>query len=117
MVECLTRDRGVATSRLTGVTALCHLVRQINPYLVLVQPRHNWKKVDWGIKNQIKQKKKKKFCESVLCIPYESSQDSDSGGLTDRGIEGLFGETGRPETIYTIAIKLSIFHVITPLKF
>ena len=38
-VECLTRDRGAAGSSLTGVTALCPLTSQINPSLVLVQPR------------------------------------------------------------------------------
>ena len=40
VVECLTRDRGVAYSSLTGVTALClepDIV--INPSLVLVQTR------------------------------------------------------------------------------
>ena len=39
MVECLTRDRGAAGSRLTGVTVLCPLSKNINPSLVLVQPR------------------------------------------------------------------------------
>ena len=34
MVECLTRDRGAAGSSLTGVNVL-----NINPSLVLVQPR------------------------------------------------------------------------------
>ena len=38
MVECLTRDRGAAGSNLTGVTALS-LSKNINPSLVLVQPR------------------------------------------------------------------------------
>ena len=37
--ECLTRDRGAGGSRLTGVTALCPLVRHINHSLALVQPR------------------------------------------------------------------------------
>ena len=39
VVECLTRDRGAASSSLTGVTALCPWARHINPSLVLVQPR------------------------------------------------------------------------------
>ena len=39
MVECLTLDRGVAGSSLTGITALCPRVRHINPSLVLVQPK------------------------------------------------------------------------------
>ena len=39
MVECLTRDRGDAGSSLTGATALCPRARQIDPSLVLVQPR------------------------------------------------------------------------------
>ena len=34
----MTRDRGAAGSRLTGVTALCPCARHINPVLVLVQP-------------------------------------------------------------------------------
>ena len=38
MVECLTRDRGAAGSSLTGVTAL-FLSKNINPSLVLLQPR------------------------------------------------------------------------------
>ena len=39
VVEYLTRDRGAASSSLTSVTALCPSARQINPSLVLVQPR------------------------------------------------------------------------------
>ena len=39
MVECLTRDPGAAGSSLTGVTALWSLSKNINPSLVLVQPR------------------------------------------------------------------------------
>ena len=38
VVECLTQDRGVAGSSLTGVTVLCPRARHINPCLVLVQP-------------------------------------------------------------------------------
>ena len=38
MVECLTQDRGAAGSSLTCVTALS-LSKNINPSLVLVQPR------------------------------------------------------------------------------
>ena len=41
MVECLTLDREVAGSSLTGVTALCPYVRHINPCLELVQPKKN----------------------------------------------------------------------------
>ena len=39
VVECLTRVRGAAGWSLTGVTALCPWARQVNPSLVLVQPR------------------------------------------------------------------------------
>ena len=39
VVECLTRDRGVAGSSLTGITALCPWERNITPCLVLDQPR------------------------------------------------------------------------------
>ena len=39
VVECLTWDRGVVGSSLTGVTALCPCARHIYPCLVLVQPR------------------------------------------------------------------------------
>ena len=40
MVECLTRDRGAAGLNLTGVTAcVVSLSKNINPSLVLVQPR------------------------------------------------------------------------------
>ena len=38
MVECLTQDRGAAGASLIGVTAL-FLSKDINPSLVLVQPR------------------------------------------------------------------------------
>ena len=38
MVECLTGDRGAAGLSLIGVTVLC-LSNNINPSLVLVQPR------------------------------------------------------------------------------
>ena len=39
VVECLTRDRRAVGSSLTGVTALLSLSKNINPSLVLVQPR------------------------------------------------------------------------------
>ena len=39
VVDCLTRDQGVAGSSLTGGTVLCPWVRLINPCLVLVHPR------------------------------------------------------------------------------
>ena len=39
VVECLCRDRGAAGSSLTGFTALWSLSKNINPSLVLVQPR------------------------------------------------------------------------------
>ena len=62
VVEYLIRDRGVVSSCLTRVTALCPFTWLINPNsaLVLVQPkeslsRHNWKIVGWDVKSQIKQ--------------------------------------------------------------
>ena len=60
VIECLTRDRGAAGSSLTGITVLCPWARHIYLCLVLVHPQkdlswHNWKIVDWDIKNQIKQ--------------------------------------------------------------
>ena len=59
VVECFSRDRGVAGSSLTSITVLCPWARPINPCLVLVQPRkdpsrHNWKIVDGDVKNQSK---------------------------------------------------------------
>ena len=39
MVECLSQDRGVAGSSLTGGIVLCPRERYINTCLVLVQPR------------------------------------------------------------------------------
>ena len=39
VVECLTRDLGAAGSSLTGLTVLCPQSKNINPSLVLVQPR------------------------------------------------------------------------------
>ena len=51
MVECLTRDRGVAGSSLIGGTALCPGARHVILCLVLVQPRKTHpnmtKSVDW----------------------------------------------------------------------
>ena len=39
MVECLTRNWGVASKSLTGGTALCTWARQFIPCLVLAQPK------------------------------------------------------------------------------
>ena len=39
VVECLTRDQGAAGSSLTGVIVFESLSKNINPSLVLVQPR------------------------------------------------------------------------------
>ena len=39
MIECLTRDRGVAGSSLNGGTALCPWARHLILCLVLIQPR------------------------------------------------------------------------------
>ena len=39
VVECLTRDRRAAGLGLTGITALWSFSKNINPRLVLVQPR------------------------------------------------------------------------------
>ena len=57
MVDCLSRDPGVLGLSLTGITALCPWARQINPSLVLIQPRKNWKIADWDVQNQNKQNK------------------------------------------------------------
>ena len=58
VVECLTRDQGAAGSSLTGATALS-LSKNINPSLVLVQPRKTrpfmTERLLMGRKNQIKQ--------------------------------------------------------------
>ena len=60
------RSGFVLVSRLSGcgfisVTALCPWAKHIYPCILLVQPRkirpeswHNWKFVDWKVKNQIK---------------------------------------------------------------
>ena len=55
VVECLTRE-----VRASPASLCCALERDINPSLVLVQPKktrpkRNWKIVDWGVKNQINQ--------------------------------------------------------------
>ena len=62
MVECLTGDQRAVGLSLTSVSALCPWARNINPCLVLVQPRKTRpditeKIVDWDVhvKNQIKQ--------------------------------------------------------------
>ena len=39
MVECLTRDRGTAGLSLTRITVLCPQSKNIDPSLVLAQPR------------------------------------------------------------------------------
>ena len=61
VVECLTWDRGTAGSSLTGITVLCPWAKYIYPCLVLDWyqedlSRHDWKFVDWDVKNQIMQK-------------------------------------------------------------
>ena len=61
VVECLTQDRGVPDSNLTGVTVLRPWARHIYPCLVLVQPRKTRpdKLKNWWLghkeSNQIKQ--------------------------------------------------------------
>ena len=60
VVDCLTQDRGVASSSFTRGTALCPWARHFILCLALAQEdqsRHDWKIVDWDIKNQIKKKK------------------------------------------------------------
>ena len=57
VVECLTRDRGIAGLSLTSVGA-----RHINAFLELVQPRKTRpditeENVDWDVQNQIKKEK------------------------------------------------------------
>ena len=70
MIECLTQDRGVANSNLTGVTALSktHL-SLLNTGSTQEDPsRHSWKIVDWDIKNQIKQTSKSYHSTSYLML-------------------------------------------------
>ena len=58
VVDYLTRDRGVVRSNLTGVTPLCHWARQslLSTGSTQEDPsRHNWKIIDWDVKNQTKQ--------------------------------------------------------------
>ena len=60
VVECLTRDRGVLDSNLTQ--ALHYVLKQDTISLLSTgitqegPSRHSYKSVDWGVKNQIKQK-------------------------------------------------------------
>ena len=63
MVACLTWDRGVAGSSISGVTVLCPWARHVNPCLVLAQSyktrldiQCSWKDVDWDV-NQTKETK------------------------------------------------------------
>ena len=60
VLECLTWDRGVAGSSLTGVTVLCPWARQTNTLLSTGSTQkdlscHIWKIVYWDAKKQIKQ--------------------------------------------------------------
>ena len=55
VVECLTRDQRAVGSSLTRITQYCPWARYINPCLVLGPSWHNWKIVDWDVKNQIRQ--------------------------------------------------------------
>ena len=64
VVECLTKDQGVVGSSLNMGTALCLWARHY-PLLIVSTgstqedpSQHDWKNVDWDVKNQIKQKKK-----------------------------------------------------------
>ena len=58
VVRCLTWDRGVAGSSLTGDTALCLWARHINPCLLLNKSRKTQpditKSCCWDVKNKIK---------------------------------------------------------------
>ena len=61
MIECLTRDRGVAGPSFTGGIALCTGAGHFILCLVMVQhkktrPDMAEKNVDWDVKNQHKQK-------------------------------------------------------------
>ena len=62
MVECLTRDRGFEPNRRHYVVSLS---KNINPSLVLVQPRKTCpfitERLLMGRKNQIKQKQQQKY--------------------------------------------------------
>ena len=79
VVECLTRERGVAGSSLTGVTALCPWARHIYPRLVLVHPRKTrpclTERLLMGCKesNQInKQTNKQNKKNMYKCLAYSS---------------------------------------------
>ena len=75
MVECLTWDQGVAGLSLTVITALCLWARDIKSLLSIGSIQedpswHNWKIVDWDVKNQIK------HIEILTCDPLKYKLDN-----------------------------------------
>ena len=70
VVECFTRDRGAAGSSLTGVTALWSLSKNINPSLVLVQPRKTRpsiiERLLMGGKESNQTDKSREYCSSQI---------------------------------------------------
>ena len=72
MVECLTRDRGVADAKLTQV--LHYVLKQDTLSLLRTgitqegPSRHNCNSVDWELKNQTKQKTMDCYTICILTI-------------------------------------------------
>ena len=68
MVECLTPDRGVAGSSLTGGIALCPLSRLFMLCLALVQPRKTHPDIDEKLLTGTKRIKSNKQTKLVLGV-------------------------------------------------
>ena len=84
VVECLTRDRGIAGLSLTGTTALCPCTRRIYPSLVLIHPKKTPPDIaenffDWDVTNQIKQTNILGPARAfAVCVQQSVERDDDS---------------------------------------
>ena len=73
VIECLTQNRGVADSSLTGRYCVVSLIKThlslLNNGSTQEDPsRHSWNIVDWDIKNQVKQTSKSYHSTSYLML-------------------------------------------------
>ena len=132
VVECLTQDWGAAVLSLTGVTGLCPWVRNINPSLVLVQPRKTgsyiterllmWRKesnqtdsaqsVYWCVYTHAKLSSQLpgRVGQSVTCLATDASLTADPGVASSIPVRShTFVEIDH-EIISTVILLLPLNH-------
>ena len=89
MIECLTRDRGVACSHLTSITVLCTWAGHINPCLVLDQPRKTY--LDVAVNCWLGRKESDQTSKSSKRICNSTSHEKVSTCLRDDLVPDKFG--------------------------